>query len=561
MGIEPHSLLDATSLIVVRESLDLLETDLAKLIAEARDAAERVHVGIGASSHSLNAIRGQTETLSALASAASKDARQLAAATFEFAESSNEIGRQVHAAGNLTDEATQTAAKAGESIKGLNISSSEIGSVIGLIAKIAKQTQLLALNATIEAARAGEAGRGFAVVAGEVKALSLETQKATDEITRRVAQLQKDAHVSIEALAQISSVIGKVRPVFSAIAAAVEEQITTAQDISQSASTTSDFIERVSNGAGEIKEATETAARESVEVDHSGQAAAELANKLRRNLSIFLRQTEIGDRRLSDRMPCDLTVQLQNSAPGKTVDISEGGALVQLQAGERAIEIDPKPSLEIAEIGRISAEVVNRSSLGLHLKFVELSEETRARLVGKITAIQSENREYIDRAKKAGAEISKCLEQLVADRKLTAADLFDNEYVLIPGSDPQQYRTRFLDALEDALPPIQERLLASDERMFFSIAADRNGYIPVHNLKYSKPQRPNDTAWNIPNCRNRRIFDDRAGLCAARSARPYLIQTYPRDMGGGVIVMLKEIDVPLRVLGKHWGGFRMAYKI
>lgn len=140
MGNEPRGLHDATQDTTVRESLDLLETDLAKLIAEVRDAAERVHVGIGASSHSLSAIRSLTETLSSLANAASHDARQLAAATYEFAESSNEIGRQVQAAGHLTDEAIEAATNSAESVKGLNSSSSEIGNVIGLIAKIAKQT-------------------------------------------------------------------------------------------------------------------------------------------------------------------------------------------------------------------------------------------------------------------------------------------------------------------------------------------------------------------------------------------------------------------------------------
>jgi methyl-accepting chemotaxis protein len=83
----------------------------------------------------------------------------------------------------------------------------------------------------------------------------------------------------------------------------------------------------------------------------------------------------------------------------------------------------------------------------------------------------------------------------------------------------------------------------------------------VHNAKYSQPQRPGEKAWNTANSRNRRIFDDRAGLSAARNVRPYIIQIYPRDMGNGVTIMMQEIDAPIRVFGKHWGGFRSAYKL
>jgi methyl-accepting chemotaxis protein len=92
------------------------------------------------------------------------------------------------------------------------------------------------------------------------------------------------------------------------------------------------------------------------------------------------------------------------------------------------------------------------------------------------------------------------------------------------------------------------------------VAVDRNAYLPVHNRKYSHPQRPDETAWNTAHSRNRRIFDDRAGLTAARNVRPYTIQFYPRDMGDGVTIVMREIDAPIRVFGKHWGGFRAAYK-
>jgi methyl-accepting chemotaxis protein len=111
------------------------------------------------------------------------------------------------------------------------------------------------------------------------------------------------------------------------------------------------------------------------------------------------------------------------------------------------------------------------------------------------------------------------------------------------------------------LPPVQEAFLAGDKRMAFCAMVDRNGYLPVHNKIYSQAQRPGDIAWNTANSRNRRIFNDPAGLAAGQNQRSYLIQSYARDMGGGNTVMMREIDVPIRVRGRHWGGFRTAYKL
>jgi methyl-accepting chemotaxis protein len=110
------------------------------------------------------------------------------------------------------------------------------------------------------------------------------------------------------------------------------------------------------------------------------------------------------------------------------------------------------------------------------------------------------------------------------------------------------------------LPQIQEPILASDKRMVFCAAVDRNGYLPVHNDIYSLPQRPGEVLWNTAHSRNRCIFDDRAGLSAGRVIRPYIIQNYPRDMGDRV-VMMWEIGAPIRVFGKQWGGLRTAYTL
>jgi methyl-accepting chemotaxis protein len=215
---------------------------------------------------------------------------------------------------------------------------------------------------------------------------------------------------------------------------------------------------------------------------------------------------------------------------------------------------------QVATIGACRLRLVAQSSLGLHFKFENLDDDTRSTLLAKLTKIRSENTEFIDRAIGTAKRISGLFEDAIAQRKISLDDLFDNNYVPIPGTEPIQHSTRFLAFVEGILPNIQEPLLASDKRMIFCAAVDRNGYLPVHNKIYSLPQRPGDVIWNTAHCRNRRIFDDRAGLSSGRVVRPYLIQNYPRQMGDRVDMMW-EIAAPIRVFGKQWGGFRTAYKL
>jgi methyl-accepting chemotaxis protein len=124
-----------------------------------------------------------------------------------------------------------------------------------------------------------------------------------------------------------------------------------------------------------------------------------------------------------------------------------------------------------------------------------------------------------------------------------------------------QFRTKILDWADRALPPLLEAFLARDSRMAFCAMIDTNGYLPVHNKIYSHPQRPGDVTWNTANSRNRRVFNDAAGLAAGRNQRAYMVQSYARDMGNGKAIMMREIDVPIRVKGRHWGAFRTAYKL
>lgn len=561
--VAPTATPSAAPSTATRETIDLLESDLALMIQDVQRASGAVRTGIRASNEAIGAIRSRSEKLATLSRDARQDATQLAAATEEFSHSSSEIGRQVREAGTLTEEAGRAAAAAGASIDGLQASSSEIGNVVNLISAIAKQTNLLALNATIEAVRAGDAGRGFAVVASEVKALSLETQKAIEEIAAKIDQLQQDAAHSIAAVQHITETIGAIRPVFQAVAQAVDEQTSTTTELARSAAQSSEFVGAVADSAAEIEADSARASETGAAIDRSGQQAADLATRLKTRFTIFLRQSEIGDRRRHDRLPCEVEVTLHQTGRAlscQTGDLSEGGMLLRVPDGEK-VTVGTNLDATLAGIGRGRVRIVNRSALGVHVEFLEFDDGAKARLTAKLGSIRAENKEFVDHAVAAAEAISRAFEEAVSTGRLSQDALFDNTYVEIAGTNPVQYRTRGVEVLEAILPPIQEPLLLSDKRLAFCAAVDRNAYLPVHNKVYSKPQKPGDVAWNTANCRNMRIFDDRAGLAAARNVRPYLIQSYPRDMGNGVVVMMREIDAPIRVFGKHWGGFRTAYKI
>ncbi|WP_448045622.1 methyl-accepting chemotaxis protein [Bradyrhizobium liaoningense] len=542
-----------------REILELLELELGAMIRQLERAANSVAGGAEATATTLAAIRDRTDALTGRTNAAQSTASTFAHAADKFTQSAQGIGAQVREAGKLADEASAAAQEARANVDRLRESSAAIGNVVNLIAQIARQTTLLALNSTIEAARAGDAGRGFAVVATEVKALAVQTQGATEEITRKIDALQRDAAGSADAVHRISQAIEAIRPVFDTVNGAVAEQNATTSEVSGNAASASEFIISVGESAAEIDAATKAAETHGESVASAGKAVTTFAQKLKSRCAVLLGQSEHADRRKTERLPCHLRFETTRGVM-PVYEIAMDGVLI---GGADAGRLAPQAMIEgtIEDIGACRLRVVEQSKAGARAQFVDPNAALGEKVEDKLWSIHEENTELVTRAMEAGNALTKIFEQAVARGEVRMEDLFDTDYLEIAGTNPQQYRTRYLDWADRALPPFQEAFLAREPRMAFCAMVDRNGFLPVHNKIYSHPQRPGDVAWNTANSRNRRMFNDPAGLAAARNLRSYLVQSYARDMGNGNTVMMREIDVPIRVQGRHWGGFRTAYKL
>ena len=543
--------------------LELLELELGGMIRQLERAANSVAGGAEATAATLADIRQRTDALTDRTSAAQGTATNFAQAAEKFTQSAVGIGAQVRDAGKLADLASAAASEARANVDRLSESSAAIGNVVNLIAQIARQTTLLALNSTIEAARAGEAGRGFAVVATEVKALAVQTQSATEEITRKIEAPQKDAAGSADAVHRISQAIEAIRPVFDHVNGAVAEQNRTTGEISDNAASASHFIASVGDSAAEIDSATKAAEAHGESVASAGKAVTTFAQKLKARCAVLLRRGDQEGRRKNPPLPCHLKIEIETPSGVIAAPVYEISAEGILISGPEAAQLPPNQSLKatLEGIGACRIRLTDHGKTGARARFEALNAELAEKIEDQLWTIHAENTEFVTRAMEAGAELTKIFERAVASGAISIDAMLDTNYVEIPGSNPVQYRTKFLDWADRALPAFQEAFLAKDKRMTFCATVDRNGYLPVHNKIYSHPQRPGDVAWNTANSRNRRIFNDPAGLAAGHNQRAYLVQSYARDMGGGNTVMMREIDVPIRIQGRHWGGFRTAYKL
>ena len=232
-----------------------------------------------------NETTTQANTVASAAEQVSVNIRTVAAASEELSASVREIAGSSEQAAQIAGQAKDLSRQADSVVKRLGASSIEIGSVVKTISAIAQKTNLLALNATIEAASAGEAGRGFAVVAKEVKELARQTADATADIGKRIAGIQGDSAAAVQSLDAIGAIIARIDELQQSIAAAVQQQSATTQDISRTVTEAAKGAGEIAGNIGQVATATSATTEAASHVSQTSAELAQLATRLQELVS------------------------------------------------------------------------------------------------------------------------------------------------------------------------------------------------------------------------------------------------------------------------------------
>jgi methyl-accepting chemotaxis protein len=271
------------AIVWFRQSVEgVLKTVADSIAAMKATAAALSATSNETTAHTAGAVRTSNDAFGSVETAFT--------AADELSKSIAEINLQLLRASEVVRAAAIEAQSTNDAIAGLAQVAQKIDDVVKLIHSVAGQTNLLALNATIEAARAGSAGKGFAVVASEVKALAVETAKATDVIAAQIAAVQSSTQSAVRAIASIAGRMWEIEQFTASIASSVEQQHAATDEISNNVAAAASGTKSVVSVLQGVSFAIANMRSSADTVLTASAAVEEAADSLRGSVDGFLRK-------------------------------------------------------------------------------------------------------------------------------------------------------------------------------------------------------------------------------------------------------------------------------
>ena len=193
----------------VLNKLREVESGLSQTIYNVKESSDQVSAGADQLAQSAQGLAEGATNQAAALEELTASVGEVASHVEENTQSTDRVHDQAKEVAIKADRGTAKMKELVESMKNISDTTNEIQTVIEKIESIARQTNLLSLNASIEAARAGEAGRGFAVVADQVRLLSNNTAESAGSIVKYVKELRDNIDELAKAMDETTISLGE----------------------------------------------------------------------------------------------------------------------------------------------------------------------------------------------------------------------------------------------------------------------------------------------------------------------------------------------------------------